>query len=138
MKINSEIANSNSTLLNKVKEQQEKSLERLATGLKINSASDDVAGHQTAQRLFSQASGSQVAVRNANEAYRSAPVADSALEIVTDAIQRVNELSLQAAKGSLSPADRQSIQFEINQLQQQVLDVQKTTTFEGQQKFGIS
>ncbi|MDA8621200.1 flagellin [Psychrosphaera sp.] len=138
MKINSDISNLNTTNLNKVKEQQEKSLERLATGLKINSASDDVAGFQIAQRLFSQASGIQVAVRNANDAYSYASVADSAFESVTDASQRVNELSIQAANGTLSAADRKAIQSEITQLQQQVSDVQQNTTFAGQQIFGNS
>lgn len=138
MKINSNFSNIANSNLNSVKEQQEKSLERLATGLKINSASDDVAGFQIAQRLFSQASGLQVAIRNANDAYSFSSVAETALDSVNSATQRVNELSLQAANGTLSAADRESIQFEISQIQQQVADVQQNTTFGGQPIFSSS
>ena len=114
MKINSGSPNFNANNINSVKEQQEKSLERLATGLKINSAADDAAGLQIANRLFAQASGTQVAIRNANDAYSYASVADSALSGINDASQRVNELSLQAANGTLNASDRQAIQQEIS------------------------
>ncbi len=138
MKINSNTPSLSTQAINKVKVEQEKSLERLASGLKINSAADDVAGFQIAQRLFTQASGLQVAIRNANDAYSIADVAEVALESVGDATNRVNELSLQAANGALTAADRQSIQFEITQLQQQVSDVQANTSFAGQSLFASS
>ncbi len=138
MKINSNVSTANLSNLNQVKEQQEKSLERLATGLKINQAADDAAGFQIAQRLFTQASGLQVAVRNANDSYSLASVADSAIAGVSDATQRVQELSIQAANGTLTAADRESIQFEITQIQSQVSDIQKNTTFAGQSLFASS
>lgn len=138
MKINSGSPNFNANNINSVKEQQEKSLERLVTGLKINSAADDAAGLQIANRLFAQASGTQVAIRNANDAYSYASVADSALSGINDASQRVNELSLQAANGTLNASDRQAIQQEITQIQQQVSDIQANTSFAGQSLFGSS
>lgn len=136
MKVGSGINNPNT--LSQVKMQQEQAMKQLVTGLKINSAQDDAAGLQIANRLSAQASGTQVAIRNANDAFSLASVADSALSGVTDASNRINELSLRAANGSLSAADRSAIQQEINQLQGQVSDIQSNTSFGGQQLFNQS
>jgi flagellin len=124
--------------MTQVREQQQESMKRLATGLKINSAKDDAAGMQIANRLMSQSSGIQVAMRNANDAYSLASVADSALSGINGAADRISELSLRAANASLSSADRSAIQQEITQLQQQVGDIQNNTTFAGQQLFNQS
>lgn len=122
----------------KVREQQEEAMKKLVTGLKINSAADDAAGLQIANRLASQSSGTQVAIRNANDAYSLASVADSALSGVNDAADRISELSLRASNASLSSVDREAIQQEINQLQGQVSDIQTNTTFAGQSLFAGS
>lgn len=122
----------------KVREQQEDAMKKLVTGLRINSAQDDAAGLQIANRLFAQSSGTQVAIRNANDAYSLASVADSALAGVNGAADRIGDLSLRAANASLSAADRDAIQQEINQLQGQVSDIQTNTTFAGQSLFAGS
>ena len=137
MRVGSGISNPN-TLLNQVEKQQEQALKQLATGLRINSAQDDAAGLQIANRLASQSNGAQVAIRNANDAYSLASVADSALSGINSSTDRINELSLRAANASLSASDRQAIQQEINQLQGQVSDIQQNTTFAGQQLFNQS
>ncbi len=122
----------------KVKEEQEESMKRLITGLKINSAADDAAGLQIANRLSSQSSGTQVAIRNANDAISMSSVAESALSGINDAASRVNELSIRAANASLSASDRDAIQQEIVQLQGQVSDIQSNTSFAGQSLFAQS
>lgn len=124
--------------LSQVQKQQQDALKQLVTGLRINSAQDDAAGLQIANRLSSQASGTQVAIRNSNDAISLASVADSALSGITGASDRINELSLRAANASLSAADRGAIQQEITQLQGQVSDIQSNTTFGGQQLFNQS
>lgn len=139
MKINSSnTTTSLNTSFSKVKEQQEESMKRLVTGLKINSAKDDAAGLQIANRLGSQSSGIQVAMRNASDAYSLASVAEGALSGINDAAMRINELSLRAANASVSAADRGAIQQEILQLQDQVGDIQSNTTFAGQSIFAQS
>ena len=115
MKVGSGISNPN-TLSSQVQEQQEQALKRLATGLKINSAHDDAAGLQIANRLASQSNGTQVAIRNANDAYSLASVADSALSGINESTDRIGELSLRAANASLSASDRQAIQQEIKKM----------------------
>lgn len=136
MKIGSNHANSHQ--INTVRQQQEDAMKKLVSGLKINSAKDDAAGLQIANRLSSQSSGIQTAIRNANDAYSLGSVADSALSGITDASDRINELSLRAANGSLSSVDRQAIQQEITQLQGQVSDIQSNTSFAGQSLFSQS
>lgn len=130
--------NSPSNALSQVRQKQEQAMKQLVTGLRINSAQDDAAGLQIANRLSSQASGTQVAIRNANDAFSLASVADAALSGIDDASGRINELSLRAANASLSAADRDAIQQEITQLQGQVTDIQSNTTFGGQQLFNQS
>ncbi len=134
---NSSVSSTN-TSFNKVKEQQEDAMKRLVTGLKINSAKDDAAGLQIANRLSSQSSGIQVAMANASDAFSMGAVAESALSGINDAATRINELSLRAANASVSAADRDAIQQEIVQLQGQVSDIQSNTTFAGQALFSQS
>ena len=136
MKINTD-TNSVNSQISSVRKQQEQAMKQLITGLKINSA-DDAAGLQISNRLSNQASGTQVAIRNANDGYSLASVAESALSGISDAAGRINELSLQAANGSLSSADREAIQQEISQIQQQVGDIQTFTSFGGQSLFTSS
>ena len=121
---------------NSVEDSQKKLFEQLSSGLKINKAADDAAGLQIANRLTSQVNGTNQAIRNASDAISFSQVADAALSGVTDASFRIEELSLQAANGTLSSSDRQAIQQEIRQLQGQIGDTFSQTQFGGQQVFG--
>lgn len=137
MKINS--GNSLPPQSSAVKDSQEtqrKLFEQIATGLKINSAKDDAAGLQIANSLSSQISGLQQAFRNTNDAVSFAQVAEGALQNVTDVSFRIEELSIQAANGSLSADQRQAIQAEVNQLQDQIGSVFEQTRFGDTQVFG--
>jgi flagellin len=82
-------------------------MERLATGSKINKAQDDVAGSAIADRMTSQVRGLNMAVKNVNDAMAMLSVADSAASDITDMLQRMRELAIQAASDTNSAADRQ-------------------------------
>lgn len=104
-------------------------MQRLSTGSRINSAKDDAAGLQISNRLTSQINGLNVAVRNANDGISIAQVAEGALQQSTDILQRMRELSLQAANGSNSEADRESLQLEVAELQTELTRIADTTSF---------
>ena len=106
-------------------------LEKVASGYRINSARDDAAGLAIANRFTSQINGLTVASRNANDGISLAQTTESALEETTTALQRIRELSLQAANGSLNSSDRNAIQQEIDQLKDEVDRIAETTTFNG-------
>ncbi|MDA7085964.1 flagellin [Pseudomonas sp. SA3-5] len=107
------------------------SLERLSTGSRINSAKDDAAGLQISNRLTSQISGLNVAVRNANDGISLAQTAEGALQQSTNLLQRMRDLSIQSANGSNSDADRTSLQKEVSALQSELTRIADTTTFGG-------
>lgn len=108
------------------------SLQRLSTGSRINSAKDDAAGLQISNRLTSQVNGLSVAVRNANDGISLAQTAEGALQQSTNILQRMRDLSLQAANGSNNTNDRASIQKEVGQLKEELTRISTTTTFGGQ------
>lgn len=108
------------------------SLERLSTGSRINSAKDDAAGLQIANRLTSQINGLGVAVRNANDGISLAQTAEGALQQSTNIMQRMRDLSLQSANGSNSTTERQALNQEIGQLKEELNRIADTTTFGGQ------
>ena len=108
------------------------SMERLASGMRINSAKDDAAGMQISTRLTSQISGLAVAQRNANDGISMAQTAEGALQSSTDILQRMRELSLQSANGSNSKEDREALQKEVTALQTELTRIADTTTFGGQ------
>ena len=118
-----------------IQKTQQKLFEQISSGLKINKAKDDAAGLQIANQLTSQINGTSQAVRNANDAISYAQVADAALSGVTDASFRIEELSIQAANGTLGGSERQAIQQEINQLQGQISDTFSQTRFGDQAIF---
>jgi len=105
------------------------SMQRLSSGLRINSAKDDAAGLQISNRLTSQISGLNVAVRNAGDGISLAQSAEGALQESTNILHRMRDLSIQAANGSNAPEDRQAIQEEMTQLQQELSRIAETTTF---------
>ena len=105
------------------------SFERLSTGLRINGASDDVAGLSISTRMGSQVEGLQQSIRNANDSISLFQTAEGALGEIENMLQRARELSVQASNAVLNTADRQSIQSEINQIKDEINQVTKTTSF---------
>jgi flagellin len=97
-----------------------KSMERLASGYRINRAADDAAGLAISENLRAQIGGLAQAQRNANDAVSMVQVAEAALVEVHSMLQRVRELAVQYKNGSLSTADRDAIQSEVNQLASEV------------------
>lgn len=108
------------------------SMERLSSGLRINSAKDDAAGLQISNRLTSQTNGLNVAMRNANDGISMAQTAEGAMQESTNIMQRMRDLSLQAANGSNSDEDRGAIQKEVDSLQEELNRIADTTSFGGQ------
>ncbi|MCQ1058294.1 flagellin [Photobacterium sp. ZSDE20] len=108
------------------------SMERLSSGLRINSAADDAAGLQISNRLTSQTNGLNVAMRNANDGISIAQTAEGAMQESTNIMQRMRDLSLQSANGSNSSDDRAALQKEVSALQDELDRISDTTTFGGQ------
>jgi flagellin len=109
----------------------ETSMERLASGLRINSAKDDAAGLQISNRLTSQINGLGVAIRNANDGISMAQTAEGAMQESTTILQRMRDLSIQAANATNSTVDRNAIQQEVVQLKSELNRIADTTTFGG-------
>ncbi|MCC9661891.1 flagellin [Pseudoalteromonas sp. MB41] len=109
------------------------SMERLASGMRINSAKDDAAGLQISNRLTSQVNGLAVAQRNANDGISMAQTAEGAMNESTNILQRMRELALQSANGSNSDSDREALQKEVSALQTELTRISDTTSF-GSQK----
>jgi flagellin len=105
------------------------SMERLSSGMRINSAKDDAAGLQISNRLTSQINGLAVAQRNANDGISMAQTAEGAMSASTDILQRMRELALQSANGSNSSADRDAMQTEVVSLQNELTRIADKTSF---------
>ncbi|MGH1537508.1 MAG: flagellin [Gammaproteobacteria bacterium] len=108
------------------------SLERLSSGLRINSASDDAAGLAIAERFTSQIRGLNQAIRNSNDGISFSQTAEGALGTATDALQRVRELAVQSANDTNSASDRQALNNEVQQLIAEVNRIANSTQFNGQ------
>ena len=109
-----------------------RSLQRLSTGLRINSARDDAAGLAISERFTSQIRGLNQAIRNANDGISLAQTAEGALSQTSENLQRIRELALQSANATNSADDRKALQAEVNALQQEISRVADTTQFNGQ------
>ncbi len=109
----------------------ETSIQRLSTGLRINSAKDDAAGLGIVDRMTSQIRGLNQAVRNANDAVSLSQTAEGAMQESTNILQRMRELSVQSANDSNSGADRVNIQKEITALSSELNRISAQTTFNG-------
>jgi len=107
------------------------SLERLSSGLRINSASDDAAGLAISSRLQAQVEGLNQAARNANDGVSLLQTAEAALQEVTNNLLRVRELAVQASNATLSTADRSAINTEVTQLVAEMERVATNTSFVG-------
>lgn len=107
------------------------SLQRLSSGLRINSAKDDAAGLAISERFTSQIRGLSQAARNANDGISLAQTAEGALGQVGDALQRIRELSVQSANATNSSSDRAALQQEVSQLVSEISRIGDTTSFNG-------
>ena len=107
------------------------SLERLSTGLRINSAKDDAAGLAISERFTTQIRGMNVAIRNSNDGISLAQTAEGALGGLTDSLQRIRELAVQSANATNSASDRQALQDEVSQLLLEIDRVARETSFNG-------
>jgi flagellin len=107
------------------------SMQRLSSGLRVNSAKDDAAGLAIAERMSSQIRGMNVAVRNANDAISLAQTAEGATGKIGDALQRMRELAVQAANGTNNEGDRENLDTEFQQLKAEVDRLVSGTKFNG-------
>jgi flagellin len=112
------------------------SLQRLSSGMRVNSAKDDAAGLAIAERMNAQVRGMNVAVRNANDGISLAQTAEGALGKVSDSLQRMRELAVQARNATNSDADKESLDKEFAELAKEVQRVLGATTFNGKAILG--
>lgn len=115
--------------LNATNNAMEKTIQKLSTGLRINSAADDAAGFAISEKMRAQISGLEVAIRNTQDATSMLQVAEGALGETNSMLQRMRELAVQASNDTLTSQDRSYIQQEIDQLQDQIDRIAKTTQF---------
>ena len=132
LRINTNVASLNAArTLQRSTSSLNKSLERLSSGLRINRAADDAAGLAIAEGFRSVVRGTQVAQRNAQDGVSLVQTAEGALSETTNILQRIRELSVQAANGTQSSANRVSLDTEVNQLLAQIDDIAFDTEFNG-------
>lgn len=115
-----------------------KSMQRLSSGLRINSAKDDAAGLGISDRMTSQIRGLNQAVRNSNDGISLAQTAEGALNESTNILQRMRELSVQGANDTNATADRDSINAELTQLNSELTRIRDTTSFNNKNLLGGS
>ena len=106
-----------------------RSMERLSTGTRINSAKDDAAGLAITNRMTSQVRGIQMAIKNSNDAISMSQTAEGAYGQVGNILQRMRELAVQSASGTMSASDRSSLQLEVDQLKEEINHIADTTNF---------
>ena len=130
--INTNIAAMNAQRnLNKSQTTLQTSMQRLSSGLRINSAKDDAAGLAISDRFIAQINGMNQAVRNANDGISLAQTAEGALDETTNALQRMRTLAVQAINDTNSDSDRRAIQLEIEQMIDEINRIGGTTQFNG-------
>lgn len=112
--------------------EMETAMERLSSGKRINTAGDDAAGLAISQRMESQITGLNMAIRNANDAISLTQTAEGAMSEVSDMLQRMRELSLQSVNGVNNDADRASLDAEVQALKAEIDRIASTTTFNNQ------
>jgi flagellin len=117
--------------LDKSQSANQQALERLSSGLRINSAKDDAAGLAISTRFTSQIQGLNVAVRNAGDGIALAQTAEGALGSINDSLQRIRELSVQSANATNSDVDRDALQAEVSQLVAEISRTSDETDFNG-------
>jgi flagellin len=107
------------------------SMQRLSSGLRVNSAKDDAAGLAIAERMNAQVKGMNVAIRNSNDAISMMQTAEGAMGKIGDNLQRIRELAVQSANGAISDTDRANLQEEVDQLQEEIGRVVDNGKFNG-------
>lgn len=107
-------------------------MERLSSGLRVNSSKDDAAGLAIAERMTAQIRGSTVGMRNASDGISYAQTAEGALDTMGNILQRMRDLGVQSMNGSNSTSDRSNLQKEFAQLQSELTRIVQSTTFNGQ------
>ena len=107
-------------------------LQRLSSGLRVNSAKDDAAGLAIAERMNAQVRGMNVAIRNSSDAISLAQTAEGALGKIGDSLQRMRELAVQSANGTNTSGDRENLQLEFAQLQAEITRLADQTKFNGE------
>ena len=112
------------------------SMQRLSSGLRVNSAKDDAAGLAIAERMNAQTRGMNVAIRNANDGISMSQTAEGALSQVSNSLQRMRELAVQARNATNSSSDKDSLNKEFSQLQQEIGRVLAGTSFNGKHILG--
>jgi len=112
------------------------SMQRLSSGLRVNSAKDDAAGLAIAERMTSQVRGMNVAIRNANDGISMSQTAEGAMGKVSDSLQRMRELAVQAANATNSDSDKDSLDKEFGELSKEIQRVLGGTTFNGKNILG--
>jgi flagellin len=112
------------------------SLQRLSSGLRINSAKDDAAGLAISERFTAQIRGLEQANRNANDGISMLQTAEGALDEVGNMLQRMRELAVQAANGTVSDADKKSLDDEFTELRDEIVRITDTTEFNGTSLLG--
>ena len=117
--------------LNKSQGMLNQSLQRLSSGLRINSAKDDAAGLAIANRFTTQIRGLNQAIRNANDGVSLAQTAEGALVEATNILQRIRELAVQSSNATNSASDRAALNAEVNQLKTELSRIASTTSFNG-------
>lgn len=125
----------NTNFLDQINKKQDNTLEQLASGKKINKASDGAAAQQIIDRLTAESNAYQQSSRNAYDGISLSQVADGALQGINQDAQRIRELTLQSGNGILTDGDRSAIQSEISGLQQNIQDTINNTEFNGQSLF---
>ena len=118
--------------MKKVSGELEQAMERLSSGMRINGAADDAAGLAIVNRMESQVRGLNMAIRNANDGISLTQSAEGGMEEVTNILQRMRELSVQASNGTYNDDDRAQLQAEVGQLSDELTRIAETTTFNGQ------
>ena len=133
MVINTNIASLNSQkFLSRTTDSLQMSMERLSSGLRVNSAKDDAAGLAISDRMTSQIRGMTVAMRNANDGISMAQTAEAGMGTITDTLQRMRDLAIQAAnRAAVGDGDRQKLQTEFLQLGQELNRIIQNTEFNG-------
>jgi flagellin len=112
-----------------------RSIERLSSGLRINSARDDAAGLAISTRMTTQINGRGQAIRNANDGVSMLQTAEASLGTLTDNLQRIRELAVQSANATNSDTDRAALQAEVSQRLAEIDRLGKSASFNGQQIF---
>jgi len=135
--INTNIASLNAQRnLNSSQSSLATSMQRLSSGLRVNSAKDDAAGLAIAERMNAQARGMSVAMRNANDGISLAQTAEGALGKVADSLQRMRELAIQARNATNADSDKDSLDKEFGELAKEIQRVTAGTTFNGKYILG--